>query len=333
MTITPAELRWYKSQTVSDASANGGRMSTVESPSGVKNNIFPDVSLAERTSGITRHRKMFLKIANDDDLTLFSAKVFVQLNTPGDDNVTFFPGNQRDTQASITGSERRYGGGRLAANVSAGATSFTVNTEGVALGIFQNGDPIRISDKTSVGGSGNEEFHVISSISYAGDVATIGIAASAGLANPYASGVTGVSSVYEAGDVKTNITAPSITSASGTGDFAANPILGDNIATVEQDWTVTFTSTTAFNIVGDTLGAVGSGNISSDAAPGNPNFAGKPYFTLQSEAWGGTWAPGDTVTFTTSPAAIPVWYRQNVPVGAAALSGDRVIVGLSGESA
>lgn len=332
MAITPSELRWYKSQTVSDAAANGGRMSNVESPSGVKNNIFPDVSLAERTAGILRLRKLFLKVANDDDLVLYNALVFVQLNTPGADNVTFFPGNQRGTQASITGSERLYGGGRLAANAAAGATSFSVNTEGAALNYLRTGDMIRISDKTSVGGAGNEEFVTATNVSYAGDVATITIAAP-GLANAYSAPATGVSSVYDAGDVETIISAPSITSAAGTADFVVNPILGDNIGTIEQDWTLTFTSPTAFNIVGDVVGAVGSGNISSDAAPANPLFPGKPYFTLPSAAWGGTWAPGDIVTFTTSPAAIPLWYRQQVPAGAAALAGDRVILGVSGESA
>jgi hypothetical protein len=332
MSITPSELRWYKSQTVSDSSANGGRMSTVESPSGVKNNIFPDVSLAERTAGIVRLRKLFLKVANDDDLTLFNGRVFMQLNTPGDDNVTFFPGNQRGTQASVTGSERLYGGGRLNANVSAGALTFVVATEGAALNYLRTGDVIRITDKTSVGGSGNEEFVTASNVTWAGDLATVTIP-SPGLANGYTASNTGVSSVYEAGDVKTNVTAPAITSATGTADFVANPILGDNIATIEQDWTLTFTSSTAYTIVGDVVGSVGSGNISSDATPGNPNFSGKPYFTIPSAAWGGTWAPGDTVTFTTSPAAIPVWYRQAVPAGASALSGDRVIIGLSGESA
>lgn len=332
MSIIPSELRWFKSQTVSDAAANGGRMSTVESPSGVKNNIFPDVSLSERTAGITRFRKLFLKVSNDDDLTLFNSRVFVQLNTPGDDNVTFFPGNQRGIQGSITGSERLYGAGRLAANVSAGAVSLQVNTEGAALNVFRVGDLIRISDKTSVGGAGNEEFVTVDAVSYAGDVATITIPAP-GLANAYASPATGVSSVYEAGDVKTGVTAPSITSAAGTADFVANPIQGDNLATIEQDWTLTFTSSSAYTIVGDVVGNVGSGNLSSDAAPGNPSFAGKPYFTLPSAAWGGTWAPGDTVTFTTSPAAVPLWYRQEVPAGAAALSGDRVIVGFTGESA
>lgn len=331
MPIQPNELRLYKSQTVSDSTANGGRMSNIESPSGVKNNIFPDVSLTERQAGLLRYRKMFWKVANDDDLVLFNGRMFVHLNTPGDDNVTIFPGTQRDTQADITGLERLYGGGPLNANVSTGALSMVVATEGVALNYIQSGDMIRITDKTSSGGSGNEEFVEATGVSWAGDLATITIAAP-GLANNYAAGAR-VSSVLEVGDVKTLISSPTVTSAAGTLNVVANPILGDNLATVSQDWTLTFTSSTAYTIVGDTVGNVGSGNVTAGAAPGNAQFSGKPFFTLPGAAFGGTFAPGDTITFTTNPAAVPVWYRQGVPAGAVAISGDRVIVGLGGESA
>ena len=31
-------------------------MSAAQSPSGVKNNVLPDVTLSERTTGVTRHR-------------------------------------------------------------------------------------------------------------------------------------------------------------------------------------------------------------------------------------------------------------------------------------
>ena len=332
MPLQPNEIRVYKSQTISDAAPNGGRMSNVEAPSGVKNNIFPDVSLAERQAGVTRYRKVFWKIANDDDLTLFTGRVFVHLNTPGDDNVTIFPGTQRDTQADITGSERLYGAGPLNANVASGALTFVVATEGVGLNYIRTGDLIRVTDKTSAGGSGSEEFVTASNVTWAGDLATITIP-SPGLANSYTAANTKVSSVYDAGDVKTSSTVPSVTSASGTLDVGTYPILGDNLATVNQDWTLTFTSATAYSIVGDTVGNVGSGNVTAGAAPGNAQFSGKPFFTLPGAAFGGTFAPGDVITFTTNPAAVPVWYKQTVPAGAVAISGDRVIVGMAGESA
>lgn len=332
MSIVPSEIRWNKSQVVSDGGSNGGRISAVVSPNAVKNNDFPDVTLSERTTGIRRYRKLFVKIANDADLVLQNCRAFMQLNTPGDDAVTFFPGTQRDVQSSLLGTERLYGAGRLNAQANAGALTFQVITEGAALNYLRTGDLIRITDKTTLADAGAEEFHVASNVSYAGDIATVTIP-TPGLANSFAAGVSGVSSVYVAGDVKTVISAPAKTSAAGTVDFGAHPILGDNIGTTEQDWTLTFTSPTAFNIVGDTVGNVGAGNVSSNTAPANPLESSKPYFTIQSAAFGGTFAPGDTITFTTSPAALPLWHRQDVPAGAAALSGNRVITGVDGESA
>ena len=73
-----------------------------------------------------------------------------------------------------------------------------------------------------------------------------------------------------------------------------------------------------FAVAGDTLGSVGSGNIASNFAPTNPDF-GAPYFTLPSAIWGGAWASGETFTFQTHPAALPLWLKRVVPAGAASI--------------
>lgn len=329
MPISPPDLKWYKSMTIADSGANGGRMSAVQSPSGVKNNVLPDVTLTERTAGVTRHRKLFIKVANADNIVLQNARVFVQQATPGQDSVCFFPGTQRDTQAVLTGSERLYGAGKLAAPAPAGSASIQVATEGAALNYLRAGDLVRVSDKTGAASPGNEEFRVVQAVTYAGDVATVSLAE--GLAYGYPSDGTVVSSVYQAGDVGATSTSPAVVSAGGT--VAADGVLGDSIGTVDQDWTLTFTSATAFTITGDTLGNVGSGNVTGGAAPANPSFPGRAYFSLPAGAFGGAFATGDTVTFTTRPAAIPVWYKQVVPAGAAAVSGNQVILAVDGESA
>lgn len=331
MPITPSDIKWYKSLTVADAAANGGRMSNVQSPSGIKNNILPDITLAERNAGTTRYRKMFIKVENADNIALGNARVFLQLNTPGEDSVTFFPGTQRDTQAAITGNERLYGGGRLSESVEDGAVSIKVITEGAALNCFRAGDTVRVTDKTSVSSAGNEEFLEIEAVAYAGDVATLTLA-EPGLTNGYQANVTGIASVYQAGDVQPVVGERVVTSANGSLN-PGSPVTGDHLATVEQNWTITFTSGTAFSIVGDTLGNVGSGNVGNGAAPINPAFPGRPYFSIPAAAFSGAFAAGDTITFSTSPAAIPIWYKQVVPAGAAAISGNRVILGVDGESA
>lgn len=329
MSILAAELVWRLPAEVSDAGTNGGRMTGTGITSGVKNNIFPDVPQAERTAGSTKYRKVFIHVANDADLTLVAPKVFVETRTPGDDNVTFIAGGQRDTQSSITGSEVRYGSGVLNANVSAAAGSITVLVEDAGNNIFPTSCTIRISDKADINASGNEEYHTVTNCSYVGNVATLTLTGT--LANGYSASTTKVASVYLPADCATAI-ANWVKTSAGTYDNATYPPLGDSISTVEQDWTITFTSATAFNISGDVLGAVGTGNTSSDAAPINSTFS-KPYFTLRSVGFGGTWSPGDTITFKTSPAAIPIWYRRVVPAGANSLSGNSVIVAVDGESA
>lgn len=329
MSIIANELVWRKPAEISDAGTNGGRMAFASITSAVKNNIFPDVPQSERTAGSTKYRKIFIHVANDADLALVAPKVFVETRTPGDDNVTFIAGTQRDTQSAITGSETKFGAGVLNANVSAAAVTITVLVEDAANDIFPNGSTIRISDKTSINGAGNEEYRVTSNCVYGGNIATLTL--TLGLDNGYSATTTKVASVYLPADVETVI-ASWVETGSGTYDETTYPVLGDSISTVEQDWTIEFTSATAFNITGDQLGLVGTGNTSSNAAPINGNYS-KPYFTLRSVGWGGTWTIGDTITFKTSPAAIPIWYRRVVPAASNSLSGNSVIVAVDGESA
>jgi len=333
MSITQNELQWFKAAVNDDTTANGGRMTGVVSTSGVKNNIWPDVSQAERAAGSTKYRKAFIKVANDDDFTLFDGRVYVETYTPADDSIAIFIGTQRDTQNTITGSERLYGSGGLNSNVIASATEMDVLTEGVAFDMFQNGDLIRISDKTDVNDiSGNEEFVTISGAPvYAGDVATITFTPA--LVNAYTTAsLSRVASVIEQGDVFASFDSFVVSSVSGTFDEVTNPIVLDNISTVDEDITFTFTSPTAYDVTGDTLGALGSGNISSNFSPNNATFS-KPYFTLHFAGFGGTFAISDSITFTIHPAAVPVWYKRIVPVGANSFAGNKVIVAIDGESA
>ena len=121
-------------------------------------------------------------------------------------------------------------------------------------------------------------------------------------------------------------------SASGTYDETTNPPVLDAIGSIEQSWTITFTDATNFTCVGDIVGSIGSGSIGGgDFAPNNTDFS-KPYFTLADVGWAGTWANGDTVSFTSHPASSPVWLKRTVPAGANSLSGNKVIPAISGES-
>lgn len=329
MSITASEIKRYKSATVNDTASNGGRMSATESVSGTSGNVWPDASESERTAGSTKYRKLFHKIANDDDLTLANARVFLERVTPGDDEIYLFEGTQTDVQSGIATPDL-YGAGDLATSISASATSFNVAVEDGDVTIFRAGDTVRISDKTAVDATaGNEEYHTLAGTpSATGDVWTLAITGA--VANTYSNTNTVVSSVIESGDVECAISGVIETTTSGT--FDENSVTMDNIGTIYQTWTITFSDASNFAVAGDVVGSVGTGNISSTFSPTNSDFS-KPYFSIAAAVWGGTWAGAETVVFVTSPAAIPVWEKRVIPAGADSLAGNSRIVAVSGESA
>jgi hypothetical protein len=331
MTVLAAEVKWYKSATVSDAAGNGGRMSAVQSVSSVAQNVFPDVPQSERTAGSTKYRKLFVKVASAANEALQNSRLYLHRYTPGDDLIQFFLGTQTDTQGDISG-PTLYGTGKLNATVLAGVTSIDVLVENWSAGtIFRNGDTIRITDKTTPGGAGNEEIHVINGApGVSGNIITLTLTTA--LANGYNSASTYIGSGLSLGSIVGSFDTWVETTGAGTyAEATPGNVVVDSVGGIEQNWTITFTSATAFNVSGNTVGALASGVIGSNYAPNNPDFS-EPYFTILSAGWGGTWATNDTITFTTHPAAKGVWFKRVVPAGAGALASnfvDQVVIGES----
>lgn len=327
MPINTSEIKMLRAATNSDTGANGGLMSSSEIPSGVTSNLFPNASAADRQNGTTQYRKVFFKIANVDNLPLLSARVWQDSNTAGADNVTFCAGSQRDTQSNISGAGTYYGMGSLFSGVIAGATSIQVQVEDGAVPIFRNGGLIRMSNRADPFSAGDEFWtRVDQAPTVQGNVVTLHLATPVPVT--FLSGVK-VSSVMEVGDVKPTLSNPVVTSASGS--FASARTTLNSIGTVEQSWTLTFTSSLAFDIAGDTVGTVGSGNVSGGASPNNPVF-NKPYFTIPAGAFTGTFQAGDSVVFQTHPEAVPVWLRRVIPAGTAAASNNNMSLYIDGES-
>jgi len=330
MAISSANLKFYKSETVGDTGTNGGRMSATQITSGAAANLFPGVQEAERVAGGTKLRKMFCKVANDADETLFTGRVYQDKNTDGDDEFSFFAATQNDTQADVTGTEQHYGTGALTSNVSAGAVTLDVTVEPGQAAIFQIGMLVRISDKADItSGTGNEEFVTLSDASAVADVVTLTF--SPALSNDFLASNTRVSSVYEYGDVSVVVNNLTVTSA-GDGDFTIDGVLGDNIGSVEETWTLTFTSATAFDISGANVGSQGTGSTGAGASPNNADFS-KPYFVLDETKFSGTFAAADTIVFQTHPAAVPIWVERIVPAAATPASSNSATFVLRGETA
>ena len=270
MTILTSELKTRRPATVSDTAANGGRMSRHEIVSGVKNGIFPDVPLGEREAGVTRFRKVFGQVANDDDTTLANAVFHMTGSSNSEDWYSFLAGTQRDTQGDLTGSERAYSAAQVAVDAEAGATSFDLALEDAAqAACFADGDTVWIGDGT------NAEYHADVTVSLVGLTLTVTLASGDMLTNNYEAGDAHGAAVCQLGDVACAVSAWLETSLAGMFNEAGHPVECDNLGTVEQDWTVTFTSATEFTISGDVVGDVGSGSISADAAPVNPNAGGR----------------------------------------------------------
>ncbi|WP_127476539.1 hypothetical protein [Sulfurivermis fontis] len=336
MPILDNEIVWRPAAMVSDTTPaqNGGRMAFSQLVSGVKNNLFPDVSQSERTSGSTKWRKAFIHVASAQDTALLNVRLFLDAMTPAGDFVVFHPGTQTDTEDQVT--SRPYGIGTLHANLAAGATQILVacehNAEYATLQPFRAGDLVRVSNRSSTGGAGNEEWVTVTNATYGAEYATLDI--SSALVNAYDTADTLVSSVFELPSVVSSYNDVTVTSAGGTFDSATVGNLSvHNMGAIEESWTLTFTSATDYTVSGMTVGILSSpGSIAADYAPLNP-ATGTPYFSIQTLAWGGSFAAGDTVTFTTHPAAIPIWYRRQVPAGTFSLANDYCSLAIHGESA
>lgn len=333
MSILQAELKLYKAAQNSDtAGSNGGVASYNEIVTSVNNNLLPDVSQAQRVAGVTQFRKAFFKNLNAAELVLLNTRIFVENYTPADDAVYFHAGNDTNLQSALTGSENLYGCGKLDANVSAAATTMTVLIEQPSPQFFRNGDVIRISDKATIDGAGNEEFVTVSGApSPAGSVITLTFTPA--LANGYLATAARVSNCYAYGSLGATVdTIVATTVGSGDYDNITYPAEGRNVGTVYDTWTLTFTSATAYNCVGALTGSLAAGSTLSNYSPSNTNVS-SPYFYLYGAGFTGAWQAGDTMTFTTHPAHAPIWVKRIVPAGATAFSGDKVVIAVDGETA
>lgn len=346
MSIIASELQIYLC-TVNDTTPalNGGRLTTNLVTSGGIQNVFPHVFSAERTSGSSKYRKLNLKVSNDDDDTLYNPLLFLDRPTAGDDYVVMFEGTHDDTQATKT-ENKWYGVGMLHTAVTGGVTTTIVVdvADGCQMGgttpIFADGDIIRITDKLNPDSLvGNEELLTITGTPTNGSqnpdgTYPVSCVVTAAPTNSYTTVDTRVSTVLEYDDVVAQMESGTWneTSSAGTYDESTYPVEGDNIGTIYDDWTIEFTDETNFTVTGATSGLIGTGDINTDVSIDNTTWGtGKKYFILRADGWGGTWAIGETVEFTTIPACIPMWERRVVPAGCDPIVNNRVVHVTTGE--
>lgn len=99
------------------------------------------------------------------------------------------------------------------------------------------------------------------------------------------------------------------------------PLLVTNRDAITQRWRLHFTSSTAFNIVGEELGVVGTGTTADDVMPINPATS-QPYFLLDKDGFGAGWANGNAIRFNTIAAGAPIWLGRTTRPGPATVADD-----------
>ncbi len=100
------------------------------------------------------------------------------------------------------------------------------------------------------------------------------------------------------------------------------PITVTNRGAITEDWALIFTSSSAFRIVGKSVGQIGIGDITTPCAPVNP-ATGVPYWSINPLAFGAGWSSGNVLRFTTIGAEFPVQVARTIMQSDASMADDK----------
>lgn len=118
--------------------------------------------------------------------------------------------------------------------------------------------------------------------------------------------------------------------ATATFNAAQFPIVVTNRGAITERWVVRFTNSTAFEVIGENVGVIATGNVAADCAPVNP-ATGAAYFTLPALGWGAGWAAGNVLRMNTVGAEMPVWVVRTVQQGPETVQDDRFSLLIRGD--
>ncbi|UTW12929.1 hypothetical protein [Marinobacterium rhizophilum] len=105
----------------------------------------------------------------------------------------------------------------------------------------------------------------------------------------------------------------------------------DNKNAIRERWALIFTSSTTFNVVGEVVGQIASGNTATDLAPLNP-ATGEPYFTLYAAGWGSGWGSNNVLRFNTDAAHAPIWIARTTLSGTPSQEDDSFKLQIRGDA-
>lgn len=299
------DIKFYRSKTVTDTAENGGHMDiSREVVSGVKFNLFPRVTAFERTNGKTRLRKAYIANRAAGAEPAFDAAVALTVPSAGGDRFYIKAAlNHAETEGELT-AEGWTGGGRLYADITAGDESVQV--------LFEHSDyAVPAGALLMVKADSGSMFTArITGADWTGNVALIGLASQA--PDNFAASETHAGVCVELGNLEAK--AENVSAVSSGGTFSADGIIVSNRGAAEDEWTVTFVSSSAFSVSGAQAGSLPSGSITANYQAMN-TAAGDFYFAVPHQSWGGSWQAGDRLTFSTRAAAKGFWLKEIVPAG------------------
>jgi len=114
-------------------------------------------------------------------------------------------------------------------------------------------------------------------------------------------------------------------------DFVNYPIQVNNLSAIQERFALIFTSPTTFNIVGENLGVIGTGNTSSNVSPVNPN-TGLPIFTMLHGGFGTGYSSGNVIRFNVAGANYPIWFIRTTLQGPTTEKNDSYITQIRGNA-
>jgi hypothetical protein len=108
------------------------------------------------------------------------------------------------------------------------------------------------------------------------------------------------------------------------------PVEITNAGGITERWFVRFTSTTAFELVGEHVGIIAQGNVTTDLAPVNP-VTGVPYLLVRKEGWGSGWSVGNILRINTIGAQFPLYVVRTVQQGPETITNDNFTLLVRGD--
>lgn len=129
-----------------------------------------------------------------------------------------------------------------------------------------------------------------------------------------------------------NVFADSVVGSAATATFnsAQFPITVTNRGALTERWLVRFTNSTAFEVIGENVGVIATGNTATNCAPFNP-ATGVPYFSIPAVGWGAGWAAGNALRFNTVAAGFPLWVVRTVQQGPESVASDQFTLLIRGD--